>query len=89
MKLLLLALLALVKAATHGDSFTPDINLHVTAEERKQSCVPTKEIIVINGTSPGPELRLPEGKLVWIRVYNDMLHENLTMVSSPTKVILI
>ncbi len=65
----------------HDKSFTPDAILRVSSEERKQSCVPTKEILVVNGTSPGPELRLPEGKTVWIRVYNDIHDQNITMVS--------
>lgn len=66
---------------THDGSFVPDAVLRVTEEERKQSCVPLKQILVVNGTSPGPTLRFKEGKTVWIRVYNDIPHQNLTMVS--------
>ncbi|KFX92497.1 hypothetical protein V490_05364 [Pseudogymnoascus sp. VKM F-3557] len=82
MKLLLLlasSLLALVNAAPHDASFTPDVTLHVTAEQTKQSCNDIKEVVLVNGTSPGPSIRFPEGQRVWIRVYNDMRHENLTM----------
>ena len=32
------------------------------------------------GTSPGPELRFQEGQTKWVRVYNDMDDQNLTMV---------
>jgi hypothetical protein len=66
---------------THDHSFIPDAVLRVTAANLSQSCYPAKETILVNGTSPGPELRLTEGKTYWIRVYNDMLDANLTMVS--------
>lgn len=65
---------------THDDQFTPDAILRVTEEEKKQSCVPLKNILVVNGTSPGPRLSFEEGKTVWIRVYNDVHDQNLTMV---------
>ena len=80
---LIVGLTRVVYASTvvHDESFIPDAILHVSSGERKQSCTPAKEILVINGTSPGPELRLPEGKKVWIRVYNDIPDQNLTMVS--------
>ncbi|KFY31423.1 hypothetical protein V493_01130 [Pseudogymnoascus sp. VKM F-4281 (FW-2241)] len=72
-------LVGLASATIHDENFVPDAVLRVTEEERKQSCVPSKEIIVVNGTSPGPTLRFEEGKTVWIRVYNDIEHQNLTM----------
>ncbi|ETN36555.1 L-ascorbate oxidase [Cyphellophora europaea CBS 101466] len=34
---------------------------------------------VINGTSPGPPLRITPDQTTWVRVYNDMENENLTM----------
>jgi len=34
---------------------------------------------VINGTLPGPEIRLPAGETTWIRVYNDMTTQNATV----------
>jgi len=74
---------SIVIAATlsvHDDNFVPDAILRVSKGERKQSCVPAKEILLVNGTSPGPELRFREGETVWIRVYNDMKEHNLTMV---------
>jgi hypothetical protein len=65
----------------HDENFVPDAILRVSSGETKQSCVPSKEILLVNGTSPGPELRFKEGKTVWIRVYNDVTNENLTMAS--------
>lgn len=75
-------LIGVASAATHNKHFIPDAVLRVTEEERKQSCVPLKNILVVNGTSPGPALKFTEGKTVWIRVYNDIAHQNLTMVRS-------
>jgi len=79
----LLAIVAFVNAITtycHNEDFIPDVILRVTSEVRTQSCLPARDIVLINGTSPGPELHLVEGKTYWIRVYNDMSDQNLTMV---------
>lgn len=73
-------LFGVANAVTHDDTFIPDAVLRVTEEKRKQSCVPEKDILVVNGTSPGPVLRFEEGKTLWIRVYNDIPAQNLTMV---------
>lgn len=73
--------LASAAIEVHDETFIPDAVIHVTSAKTKQSCVAEKDVILINGTSPGPEIRLAEGKTFWIRVYNDLLHENLTMVS--------
>ncbi|OBT83528.1 L-ascorbate oxidase [Pseudogymnoascus sp. 03VT05] len=72
-------LIGVASAITHDEHFIPDAILRVTEETRKQSCVPEKDILVVNGTSPGPALRFTEGQTVWIRVYNDIAHQNLTM----------
>jgi len=66
----------------HDDSFTPHIVLRVTEQPFTQSCITKPDVILVNGTSPGPEIRLVEGNTYWIRVYNDMDHQNLTMVDS-------
>ncbi|KAI9838737.1 MAG: hypothetical protein M1838_004537 [Thelocarpon superellum] len=63
----------------HNGSFTPDAILRVTVETMVQSCL-TKHNVVVNGTSPGPELRIPEGQTTWVRVFNDMPDQNLTMM---------
>jgi len=52
----------------------------VTEAEVTQSCITKDHVILINGTTPGPEIRLTEGKIYWIRVFNDMAGQNLTMV---------
>jgi hypothetical protein len=64
----------------HNASFVPDAILWITQQNISQSCVPAKPTVIVNGTSPGPELRFLEGKTYWIRVYNDMQQDNLTMV---------
>ncbi|KFY22306.1 hypothetical protein V493_06685 [Pseudogymnoascus sp. VKM F-4281 (FW-2241)] len=71
--------LASAAVQVHDETFVPDAVIHVSSAIRKQSCVDEKEVVLINGTSPGPEIRLQEGKTFWIRVYNDLKHENLTM----------
>lgn len=68
---------------THDASFVPDAILRVTHENASISCYPEKKAFLVNGTAPGPELRIPAGKTVWIRVYNDMDDHNLTMASIP------
>ncbi|TVY13400.1 Multicopper oxidase aurL2 [Lachnellula arida] len=76
-------LLALVVAdpqsITHNETFVPDAVLRVSTSNISQSCYPSKSTVLVNGTSPGPELRIKEGITYWIRVYNDMTHQNLTM----------
>jgi L-ascorbate oxidase len=74
--------ISIVTATTqcHDESFIPDAVLRVTQQNITQSCLASKTNVLINGTSPGPELRLLEGQTYWIRVYNDMTANNLTMV---------
>lgn len=64
----------------HDETFTPDFTLHVTYANISVGCQSHKSVLV-NGTAPGPEIRLPAGKTSWIRVYNDMNEEcyNTTM----------
>jgi len=73
------ASLASAVTEVHDENFVPDAIIRVSSAQTKQSCVEEKEVILINGTSPGPEIRLQEGRTFWIRVYNDLEHENLTM----------
>lgn len=70
----------LAATTVHDETFVPDVILRVTAHDVVQSCMPAKHVVLINGTSPGPELRLLEDRTYWIRVYNDMPDANLTMV---------
>lgn len=62
----------------HDNSFTPDVILRVTYETISIGCT-RRESAVINGTLPGPEVRIPPGKTTWIRVYNDIPDKNTTM----------
>ncbi|KKY18288.1 putative multicopper oxidase type 1 [Diplodia seriata] len=62
----------------HDDTFVPDAVLRVTAEVASVGCIERYSVIV-NGTVPGPPLSFVSGSVVWIRVYNDMAHENLTI----------
>jgi FtsP/CotA-like multicopper oxidase with cupredoxin domain len=73
------------KAVLHDASFTPHAILRVTEQKFTQSCMTKPAVALINGTSPGPEIRLVEGRTFWIRVYNDMEGQNLTMVPNFIK----
>jgi hypothetical protein len=44
---------AYAKTVVHDGNFIPDATLRVTSGNRNQSCVPEKEILLVNGTSPG------------------------------------
>jgi hypothetical protein len=63
----------------HDGSFTPDFYLSVTYENQTVACEHRMSVLV-NGTSPGPTLRLPPGKTSWVRVCNNMDKYNTTMV---------
>jgi hypothetical protein len=45
----------------HEASFSPDFILLVSEQPFTQSCITKSDVILINGTSPGPEIRLKEG----------------------------
>lgn len=67
-------------------SYAPRCILYSTCDppshrrEFTESCMTKLAVVLINGTSPGPEIRLVEGRTFWIRVYNDMEGQNLAMV---------
>ncbi|KAI9708348.1 MAG: hypothetical protein M1820_004052 [Bogoriella megaspora] len=77
-------LLGIVNAAssctltTHDESFVPDIILRVSTKELTIAGN-TSTFPVVNGTYPGPPIELPAGQTTWIRVWNDMQGENVTM----------
>ena len=77
--ILLYALVARGGVVVHDDSFHPDYVLRVVAQNYSQACIERYSVLV-NGSAPGPELRLREGKITWIRVHNDMTDTNFTMV---------
>jgi len=93
LSLLVSALLATWSAHTafalvvrHDDTFSPDHILRVTNENIDIACDQHLSVVV-NGSTPGPVIRLAPGTSSWIRVYNDVEDQNLTMVclssSSP------
>ncbi|KAF2674376.1 L-ascorbate oxidase [Microthyrium microscopicum] len=75
-----LAVLPLVLAAPqiHNASFTPDHVLRVTAQNISVNCE-SRYSVIINGTAPAPQLTLKQGEPVWIRVYNDIVDQNVTV----------
>jgi hypothetical protein len=79
---LLAGWLATVFAGTvvHDDQFQPDHVLRVAVTQVPSACE-TRDSVVVNGTSPGPAIHLLPGARTWIRVYNDIPDQNLTMVS--------
>ena len=76
-----------VTATVHDASFIPDATLHVTAQNVSIGGI-NKLSTLVNGSTPGPELRVPENEVAWIRVYNDMDSQNLTMVGQTIQKIL-
>lgn len=67
------------QGAIHDDSFTPDHILRVTYAEVSTGCE-KRMSVVTNGTIPGPALHILPGAISWVRVFNDMEDQNLTMV---------
>ncbi|KJZ71745.1 hypothetical protein HIM_08887 [Hirsutella minnesotensis 3608] len=67
------------KLHEHRDGFfSPDAVLRVKGQNITAGGI-HKFAPVVNGSMPGPTLRIPENQVIWIRVYNDMHDENLTM----------
>ncbi|KAF7197409.1 Laccase-like multicopper oxidase 1 [Pseudocercospora fuligena] len=62
----------------HGADFQPDFILRITEANIPVACQ-NRTSVLVNGTSPGPPIRLQPGRRSWIRVYNDMEHANTTM----------
>nr|CEG05309.1 unnamed protein product [Fusarium clavum] len=78
-----LALLPLVagafaKTQVHDDTFTPDYVLEATLDDIKVNCK-TRSSVTFNGTFPGPTLYLKEEQTTWIRVYNHIPDNNVTV----------
>jgi hypothetical protein len=80
----LVAAAAALTTHVHDASFNPDVVLHITSQKIGIGGIQRLSVLV-NGTVPGPPIVLPEEKVVWVRVYNDMDQENVTMVNrAPT-----
>ncbi|KAF5626146.1 L-ascorbate oxidase [Fusarium sp. NRRL 52700] len=73
-----LLVLASAKSKVHDQTFTPDYVLEATLKDIKINCV-SRQSVVFNGTFPGPTLYLKEEQTVWIRVYNRVPDQNLTV----------
>ncbi|EGG03358.1 uncharacterized protein MELLADRAFT_23711, partial [Melampsora larici-populina 98AG31] len=58
--------------------WSPSTTLRVSRARIASDCT-LRDSVVINGTSPGPELRFQAGQKLWIRVYNDLEKENTTI----------
>jgi hypothetical protein len=67
------------KLVAHDKNFHPDHVLRVTAENVSVACE-SRQSVLVNGTSPGPEIHLSPGEITWIRVYNDLEVYNVTIV---------
>ncbi|KAI9662960.1 MAG: hypothetical protein M1821_008007 [Bathelium mastoideum] len=63
---------------THDASFEPDIILRVTSQQVNIAGY-ADSYPLVNGSYPGPAIELTAGQRTWIRVYNDMQTDNLTM----------
>ncbi|KFG82524.1 putative laccase [Metarhizium anisopliae] len=67
-----------VQHHTHDESFTPDAVLTVTRQNMSIAGV-NKFATLVNDSIPGPALHMPENEVFWVRVYNNIEDDNLTM----------
>ena len=84
--IILLSISRLIEAVNfvHNKSFTPDVIIRGTVQNVSQACI-NRYSVLLNGTSPGPEVRITAGKTTWVRVYNDMSDRNLTVVCTENE----
>lgn len=59
---------------------SPDYVLVGTAANHTINCQ-QRYSVIFNGTSPGPPLYMKENYTTWVRVYNHIQDQNLTVVS--------
>lgn len=71
------------RVAVHDASFVPDHVLQVTYDTIDVACE-SRTSVLINGSLPGPPIHISPRTQTWIRVYNHMLDQNLTMVCAFT-----
>ncbi|KAM0427435.1 hypothetical protein ACHAQK_012032 [Fusarium lateritium] len=76
--LLPLLALASAKSRVHDKGFTPDYVLEATLDDIKVNCI-SRSSVTFNGTYPGPTLYLREEQTTWIRVYNRIPDNNVTV----------
>ncbi|KAJ5330543.1 multi-copper oxidase [Penicillium atrosanguineum] len=89
MQVLFVTLLLLLRASIavsgfqqvrHDSGFVPSHVLRVTQESIPVACT-SRLSAVVNGSTPGPTIYLKEGQTSWVRVYNDMKLDNLTIAN--------
>lgn len=85
-RLIAVSLLGLVTARPADwqpwtSDYTPDYVLSATAKNVTINCL-SRYSVVFNDTLPGPPLHLKENYTTWVRVYNNIADQNLTVVSS-------
>ncbi|TLD05506.1 uncharacterized protein PgNI_09088 [Pyricularia grisea] len=76
--LLLLGICFADELRVHDTSFQPDYVLVATAQNITINCQ-TRYSVVFNGTSPGPSLAFRENQTTWVRVYNQIKDQNVTV----------
>lgn len=64
-----------------ASDYTPDYVLTATARNISINCL-SRYSVVFNDTLPGPPLHLKENYTTWVRVYNNIADQNLTVVST-------
>lgn len=64
----------------HDANFQPDYVLVAAAKNISYNCH-SRYSVLLNDTSPGPPLYLKEGQTTWVRAYNNVADQNLTVVS--------
>jgi hypothetical protein len=73
----------IVAATNHGtahdETWEPEYVLVATAQNITTNCE-SRYSVVFNGTSPGPAIYMREGKTTWVRVYNQIEDQNVTVV---------
>ncbi|KAK5635758.1 hypothetical protein RRF57_011470 [Xylaria bambusicola] len=67
-----------LSAHVHDDTFIPDAVLRVSRQDISVAGI-VRYSTLVNGSMPAPELRIPENKVVWIRVHNDVDDANATI----------
>lgn len=75
-----LFLMCNVAAYAPDPQLSPDYVLVATAADITINCQ-QRYSVIFNGTTPGPPLYLKENYTTWVRVYNNIENENLTVVS--------
>lgn len=78
--LFLLTKSTLATLVRHDATYHPDHILYATAGNVTLNCE-SRFSVLLNGSTPGPPLYLEEGKTSWVRVYNKIPSENLTVVN--------